>query len=144
MDKTALGLRALHFEDVWAGNWQTHRAERAANSPEASKGGCSPAVVLTFTYSLYKYLCNTCYLPGWECSREQDKVDQVEGLPLRSLSSGQGTKITADGDCSHEIKKGLLLGRKAMASLSSVQLLSCVQLFATPWIAAHQASLSIT
>ena len=28
--------------------------------------------------------------------------------------------------------------------LSSVQLLSCVQLFATPWIAAHQASLSIT
>ena len=128
MDKTALGLRALHFEDVWAGNWQTHRAERAANSPEASKGGCSPAVVLTFTYSLYKYLCNTCYLPGWEYSREQDKVDQVEGLPLRSLSSGQDTKITADGDCSHEIKRGLLLGRKAMTSLSSVQLLSCLTL----------------
>ena len=29
-------------------------------------------------------------------------------------------------------------------SVQSVQLLSCVQLFATPWIAAHQASLSIT
>ena len=31
-----------------------------------------------------------------------------------------------------------------ITSLSSVQSLSCVQLFATPWIAAHQASLSIT
>ena len=43
-----------------------------------------------------------------------------------------GSKITANGDCSHEIQ------------FSSVQLLSRVQLFATPWIAARQASLSIT
>ena len=28
-----------------------------------------------------------------------------------------GSKITADGDCSHEIKRGLLLGRKAMTDL---------------------------
>ena len=31
-----------------------------------------------------------------------------------------GTKITADGDCSHEIKRCLLLGRKAMANLDSI------------------------
>ena len=31
-----------------------------------------------------------------------------------------GFKITADGDCSHEIKKCLLLGRKAMTNLDSV------------------------
>ena len=31
-----------------------------------------------------------------------------------------GSKITADGDCSHEIKKCLLLGRKAMANLNSI------------------------
>ena len=31
-----------------------------------------------------------------------------------------GSKITADGDCSHEIKKRLLLGRKVMANLDSV------------------------
>ena len=31
-----------------------------------------------------------------------------------------GSKITADGDCSHEIKRCLLLGRKAMTSLDSV------------------------
>ena len=32
-----------------------------------------------------------------------------------------GSKITADGDCSHEIKRRLLLGRKVMTNLSSVQ-----------------------
>ena len=31
-----------------------------------------------------------------------------------------GSKITADGDCSHEIKRGLLLGRKAMIHLGSI------------------------
>ena len=31
-----------------------------------------------------------------------------------------GLKITADGDCSHEIKRRLLLGRKAMANLDSI------------------------
>ena len=31
-----------------------------------------------------------------------------------------GSKITADGDCSHEIKRHLLLGRKVMANLDSI------------------------
>ena len=31
-----------------------------------------------------------------------------------------GSKILADGDCSHEIKRGLLLGRKAMTNLDSI------------------------
>ena len=31
-----------------------------------------------------------------------------------------GSKITADGDCSHEIKRGLLLGRTAMTNLDSI------------------------
>ena len=31
-----------------------------------------------------------------------------------------GSKITADGDCSHEIKKRLLLGRKTMTNLDSI------------------------
>ena len=31
-----------------------------------------------------------------------------------------GSKITADGDCSHEIKRHLLLGRKAMTNLNSI------------------------
>ena len=32
----------------------------------------------------------------------------------------EGFKITADGDCSHKIKRGLLLGRKAITNLDSV------------------------
>ena len=32
----------------------------------------------------------------------------------------EGSKITADGDCSHEIKKHLLLGRKVMTNLDSI------------------------
>ena len=31
-----------------------------------------------------------------------------------------GSKLTADGDCSHEIKRRLLLGRKAMTNLDSI------------------------
>ena len=33
---------------------------------------------------------------------------------------GGGSKITADGDCSHEIKRHLLLGRKVMTNLDSI------------------------
>ena len=53
-----------------------------------------------------------------------------------------GSKITADGDCSHEIKRCLLLERKVMTSLLLLLLLSHfshVRLCATPWTAAHQA-----
>ena len=53
-----------------------------------------------------------------------------------------GSKITTDGDCSHEIKRCLLLGRKVMTNLLLLLLLSRfsrVWLCATPWTAAHQA-----
>ena len=36
------------------------------------------------------------------------------------LGGGVGSKITADGDCSHEIKRHLLLGRKVMTHLDSI------------------------
>ena len=58
-----------------------------------------------------------------------------------------GSKITADGDYSQEIRRRLLLGRKALTNLvqfSSVQPLIHVRLFVTPWTAACQGSLSIT
>ena len=38
---------------------------------------------------------------------------------MRDLIWG-GSKITADGDCSHEIKRHLLLGRKVMTNLDSI------------------------
>ena len=39
--------------------------------------------------------------------------------PVRDFILG-GSKITADGDCSHEIKRCLLLGRKVMTNLESI------------------------
>ena len=57
------------------------------------------------------------------------------------LYLGGGSKSTADGDCSHEIKRHLLLGRKAMTNLLLLLLsfFSRVQLCVTPETAAHQA-----
>ena len=77
---------------------------------------------------------------------------QIDGVTVERVVDFifLGSKITADGDCSHEIKRCLLLGRKVMTNLdsifksrditlptkvhlvSSVQSLSCVRLLATP------------
>ena len=47
---------------------------------------------------------------------------QIDGETMETVADFilGGSKITADGDCSHEIKRRLLLGRKAMANLDSV------------------------
>ena len=44
---------------------------------------------------------------------------QIDGETVVDFICG-GSKIIADGDCSHEIKRHLLLGRKAMTNLDSV------------------------
>ena len=50
-------------------------------------------------------------ITSWEID-----VETVETVP----DFMGGSKITADGDCSHEIKRHLLLGRKAMINLDSI------------------------
>ena len=47
---------------------------------------------------------------------------QIDGETVEIVSDfiSGGSKITADGDCSHEIKRRLLLGRKAMTNLNSI------------------------
>ena len=47
---------------------------------------------------------------------------QIDGETVETVADFifLGSKITADGDCSHEIKKHLLLGRKAMTNLDSI------------------------
>ena len=47
---------------------------------------------------------------------------KIEGEKVKAVTDFLfgGSKITADGDCSHEIKRCLLLGRKAMINLDSV------------------------
>ena len=47
---------------------------------------------------------------------------QIDGEKMETVTDFifLGSRITADGDCSHEIKRCLLLGRKAMIKLDSV------------------------
>ena len=52
---------------------------------------------------IYTGTCNTCAI-----------IEVIKGLIFL------GSKITADGDCSHEIKRRLLLGRKLMTNLDSI------------------------
>ena len=52
---------------------------------------------------------NTVYIISWQIDWET-----VAGFIFL------GSKITAEGDCSHEIKRHLLLGRKAMTNLGSI------------------------
>ena len=53
-----------------------------------------------------------CPITSWE----------IDGETVETVSDFifGGSKITADGDCSHEIKRCLLLGRKVMTSLDSI------------------------
>ena len=47
---------------------------------------------------------------------------EIDGKTMQTVSDFiiLGSKITADGDCSHEIKRCLLLGRKVMSNLDSI------------------------
>ena len=47
---------------------------------------------------------------------------QIDGKAMETVSDFifGGSQITADGDCSHEIKRRLLLGRKVMTNLDSI------------------------
>ena len=47
---------------------------------------------------------------------------EIDGETVETVSDFifLGSKITADGDCSHEIKRRLLLGRKVMTNLNSI------------------------
>ena len=54
----------------------------------------------------------SCPIPSWQIDGET--VETVSDFILG------GSKITTDGDCSHEIKRHLLLGRKVMTNLDSI------------------------
>ena len=67
---------------------------------------------------------------GWKLNIQKTKIMasgpitswEMDGETVETVSDFilGGSKITADGDCSHEIKRCLLLGRKAMTNLDSI------------------------
>ena len=54
--------------------------------------------------------------------REKSIISDIDGETVETVADLilGGSKITADGDCSHEIKRRLLLGRKIMTKLDSI------------------------
>ena len=72
---------------------------------------------------------------------------QIDGETVETVTDFilGGSKITADGDCSQEIKRCLLLGRKVMTNMLLLLLshFSRVRLCVTPQTAAHQAPPSL-
>ena len=77
---------------------------RAVSSP---KSGNKPSISLQVSNTLA-----SSPITSW----------QIDGETVETVSDFifGGSKITADGDCSHEIKRRLLLGRKVMTNLDSV------------------------
>ena len=61
---------------------------------------------------------------------------QIDGETMETVTDFifLGSKITADGDCSHEIKKPLLLGRQAMTNLDSILKTKSIILLTKIWI----------
>ena len=67
---------------------------------------------------------------GWKLNIQKTKIMasssiiswQIEGEPMETVTSFifLGSRITVDGDCSHEIKRCLFLGRKTMTNLDSI------------------------
>ena len=68
--------------------------------------------------------------PGLKLNIQETKIVASRPIISRQIEGGKveavidfiflGSKISADGDCSHEIKRCLLLERKAMANLDSI------------------------
>ena len=59
----------------------------------------------------------SCEMPDWMKHKLGSR--SLGEISITSINDGAAT-ITADGDCSHEIKRHLLLGRKAMTNLDSI------------------------
>ena len=68
-------------------------------------------IVQAMVFPVVVYGCESWTIKNWCIQTVVTVSDFIFG----------GSKTTADGDCSHEIKRHLLLGRKAMTNLSSVQ-----------------------
>ena len=64
-------------------------------------------------HSIYQQICKTQQWPqDWE--KDEETVETVSDFIF------WGSKVTANGDCSHEIKRRLLFGRKVMTKLDSI------------------------
>ena len=80
----------------------------------------------TFTVITYT-LAMSVHQPWWSKTSFMEASGpitswQIDGEKVEAMTDFTflGSKITVDGDCSHEIKRRLFLGRKAMTNLDSI------------------------
>ena len=72
----------------------------------------------SYTYVLISYYGLDCY----SIKRKNSIISDIDGETVETVADLilGGSKITTDGDCSHEIRTRLLLGRKVMTKLDSI------------------------
>ena len=80
---------------------------------------------LARTYNIcYRFFCtyHLQYSQNEDHDSQYHHFMQIDGETMETMTDFifLGSKITADGDCSHEVKRRLFLGRKAMANLDSI------------------------
>ena len=103
--------------------------EGAANKSNASRNRSKRSTVGMCEVIGDLIKSNLSILKVWKCNSGKTKT--MESGPITSQLEREkvetvrdfiflGSKITVDGDCSHEIKRGLLFGRKAMINLDSI------------------------
>ena len=80
---------------------------------------CISAVLLTSRWHLFAGLVTSVVQFIKNREKKILKLAPQSGSKAHNITQ-LGSKITADGDCSHEIKRRLLLGRKVMAKLDSI------------------------
>ena len=98
-------LRYADDTTLMAGSEEELKSLLMKVKEESEKAGLKPNIQKT------KIMANSP-ITTWEIDGET--METVRGFILG------GSQITADGDCSHEIKRRLLLGRKAMTNLDSI------------------------
>ena len=91
---------------------RSHALTATLSAPDPSSGHSQP-MPLPKVFNIQKTkIMASSPIPSW----------QIDGEAMETVTDFifWGSKITADGDCSHEIKRHLLLGRKAMTNLDSL------------------------
>ena len=86
--------------------------------------------LLIFGLFIFFFVLLECDLAGLKLNIQKTKITasgpitsrQIEGEKVETVTDFTllGSKITADGDCSYEVKRCLFLGRKAITNLDSV------------------------
>ena len=84
---------------------------------------CQTSLCITNSQSFHKLMSIKLVMPYKHVILCRPFSSCLQSFPASGafpMSQLLGSKITADGDCSHEIKRHLLLGRKAMTNLDSI------------------------